>query len=139
MRFAYADPPYPGQAKRLYGDHADYAGEVNHKELVWRLERDYDAWALSTGSKMLPDVLALCPRPIRVLAWVKPMAPPLGDGFMYGWEPVLLRGGRKPVPPVRDWVSVSPDGDTFRARPEGDCDGGQAPSVLLLAVRSDGS
>jgi hypothetical protein len=28
MRFAYADPPYPGQSKRLYGEHADYAGHV---------------------------------------------------------------------------------------------------------------
>ena len=28
MRFAYADPPYPRQAKRWYGSHPDYAGEV---------------------------------------------------------------------------------------------------------------
>ena len=25
MRFAYADPPYIGQAKKLYGKHRDYA------------------------------------------------------------------------------------------------------------------
>ncbi len=26
MRFAYADPPYPGQSKRWYGNHPDYGG-----------------------------------------------------------------------------------------------------------------
>lgn len=35
---AYADPPYPGQAKRHYADHPDYAGEVDHGELMMRLE-----------------------------------------------------------------------------------------------------
>ncbi len=103
MRFAYADPPYPGQAKRHYADHPDYAGEVDHAELVGRLEREYpDGWALSTGSKMLQEVLAFCPSGVRILSWHKPAsAPPMGDGFMYGWEPVILAGGRKPVVPVQ--------------------------------------
>ena len=26
LRFAFADPPYPGQSRRLYGNHPDYAG-----------------------------------------------------------------------------------------------------------------
>jgi hypothetical protein len=30
VKIAYADPPYPGQAKKHYGDHPDYAGEVDH-------------------------------------------------------------------------------------------------------------
>ena len=29
MRFAYSDPPYIGQAKKLYGKHRDYAGEFD--------------------------------------------------------------------------------------------------------------
>ena len=117
MRVAYADPPYPGQAKRLYGKHPDYAGEVNHRELIDRLEREFpDGWALSTGSKMLQSVIALCP-PVRVLVWIKPDAPPMGDGFHYGWEPVLLRGCRRPSPVIRDWISAVTEGYTFRPRP----------------------
>jgi hypothetical protein len=50
MRFAYADPPYPGQSKRLYGSHLDYAGEVDHADLIGRLGSGYpDGWALSTS------------------------------------------------------------------------------------------
>ena len=117
MRVAYADPPYPGQAKRLYGKHPDYAGEVDHRELIDRLEREFpDGWALSTGSKMLQSVIALCP-PVRVLVWIKPDAPPMGDGFHYGWEPVLLRGCRRPSPVIRDWISAVTEGYTFRPRP----------------------
>ena len=49
MRLAYADPPYPGQAKRWYEDHPDYGGEVDHAQLVERLE-SYDGWALHTSA-----------------------------------------------------------------------------------------
>ena len=63
MRFAYADPPYPGQSKRLYGDHPDYAGEVDHTALVDRLVSEYpDGWALSTSVEALRGVLVLLPR-----------------------------------------------------------------------------
>src|ERR1039458_4560456 len=101
MKFAYADPPYPGQSKRLYGDHPDYAGEVDHAELVERLERDYDGWALSTSMKALREVLFLCPDDVMVLAWVKPNAPPFGDGRMYCWEPLIMKGGRNPSIPTK--------------------------------------
>lgn len=95
MRFAYADPPYPGQAKRLYGEHADYAGEVNHQDLVGRLVSEYpDGWALSTGAKWLREVLLLCPDDVRVLSWVKTDAPPFTLRVQYTWEPVILYGGR---------------------------------------------
>lgn len=95
MRFAYADPPYPGQAKRHYGDHADYAGEVDHRELVERLCDEFpDGWALSTGAKWTREVLMLCPDDVRVLAWVKTDAPPFTIRVQYTWEPVILRGGR---------------------------------------------
>lgn len=30
LRVTVADPPYPGQSKKHYGDHPDYAGEVDH-------------------------------------------------------------------------------------------------------------
>ena len=38
MRLAYADPPYPGLSRRYYGDHPDFAGEVDHAELLARLQ-----------------------------------------------------------------------------------------------------
>src|SRR4051812_47824709 len=48
LRMAYADPPYIGQSKKHYGDHEDYAGEVDHGEMVEMLVRDYpDGWAIS--------------------------------------------------------------------------------------------
>lgn len=101
MRLAYADPPYPGMSKRLYGEHPDYAGEVDHVELLERLERDYDGWALSTSVRALPSVLRLCNVDVLVAAWVKPGSPPMGDGRHYEWEPVIHRSIRRPSPPVR--------------------------------------
>ena len=95
MRFAYADPPYPGQSKRLYGEHEDYAGEVDHAALVAQLVGEFpDGWLLSTGAKWLREVLLLCPADVRVLAWSKTDAPPFSIRVQYTWEPVVLWGGR---------------------------------------------
>lgn len=115
--FAYADPPYIGQAKRHYGKHQDYAGEVDHRELLARL-CGYDGWALSLSVKSLPTVLAYCPQDVLVLAWFKPIAPPLGDHRRYNWEPVII----KPVRQYGDgYVPVaciaSPPQFTFREKP----------------------
>lgn len=53
MRFAYADPPYPGLAARYYADQPTYAGEVDHAALVASLEASgYDGWALSTAARL---------------------------------------------------------------------------------------
>lgn len=98
MRFAYADPPYPGMSARYYRDHADFAGEVDHKRLVEQLSPPgrYDGWALSTSAAALPMVLGLCAGlPVRVAAWVKgsrPNAHPHGP--LSSWEPVVYCGGR---------------------------------------------
>lgn len=108
MRFAYADPPYPGQAQKHYGPDAR---EVNHRFLVRHLCDDFDGWALSTGSTMLRQVLELCPDDVRIGAWVKPMAFfKRGVNPAYAWEPVIFRGGRKREIEEytrRDWVSAS--------------------------------
>ena len=40
MRLAYADPPYPGQAKIHYS-HDPKCAEVDHEELIKQLEQ-YD-------------------------------------------------------------------------------------------------
>jgi hypothetical protein len=94
MRLAFADPPYPEQAERHYGDHPDYAGEVDHAELLERL-MTYDGWALCTGAVMLPEVAALCPKGTRVLVWRKDVMFKPGVSVGFSWEPVLIYGGRR--------------------------------------------
>jgi hypothetical protein len=109
MRFAYADPPYPGMAY-LYKTEVTYRGEVDHPALIARLMGEYpDGWALSTSSKTLRLVLPLCPPGVRVCAWVKPIgASPLTYGLHSCWEPLIVCGGRKRRPGVRDWFSGQP-------------------------------
>ena len=93
MRFAYADPPYIGQAKRHYG-----SPEVDHCSLVSHLVGQYpDGWALSLSSPTLREILAMCPETVRVAAWVKPFcAFKRGVRPAYAWEPVVFCGGRNP-------------------------------------------
>lgn len=123
MKFAYADPPYPGCA-HLYPEKQ----EVDHSQLIERLSDEYpDGWALSTSSPALKIVLPMCPDDVRVMAWVKPFAifkPNVNPA--YAWEPVIVRGGRKRTrkqKTTRDWVSCN---ITLRrgmvgAKPEGFC------------------
>ena len=90
MRFAYADPPYPGR-EAMYG-----CAPIDHKELITMLTADYDGWALSTGSNNLRAVLLLCPPDVRIASWVKPFAsfkPNVNPA--YTWEPVIFTGSRK--------------------------------------------
>lgn len=110
MRFAYADPPYPGCARKYYGREETYAGEVDHAALIAQLEAgDYDGWALSTSAKALRDVLPLCPPEERVCPWVKPIgAAPLTYGPHNTWEPLIVVRGRKLRPGFRDWLSAHP-------------------------------
>ena len=94
MRVAYADPPYPGMA-HYYRDHPDYAGEVDHADLIARLCGEYEAWVLHTASTTLRDVLTLCPDGHRVGSWVKSFASfKPGVNPAYAWEPVIFYGGR---------------------------------------------
>lgn len=110
LRFAYADPPYPGLAKRYYGREPTYAGEVDHRELIASLTAaGYAGWALSTSSEALRDVLPLCPPAARVCAWVKPGGvPPATYGPHTRWEAVVVVGGRKRRPGIRDWLHAHP-------------------------------
>ena len=108
MRVAYADPPYPGCA-HYYHNHPDYAGEVDHADLVASLI-EYDGWCLHTSSPTLKDLLPLCPDDIRVMAWVKPFAAFKANvPVAYAWEPVIVKAARKPVVKLgmtyRDWVA----------------------------------
>ena len=111
MKIGYADPPYPGCA-HLYKDHEDYAGEVNHKELIARLERDYDGWVLHTSSTALRQIIELLPKNVRIMAWVKGFAAfKKNVSVAYAWEPVIVKAARKPVVSKRiisrDWIECS--------------------------------
>jgi len=109
VRLGYADPPYPGCAG-YYKDHPDYAGEVDHAELIARLERDYDGWILHTSSTNgLRLVMPLLPPEARVMAWVKGFAAfKRNVSVAYAWEPVIVKAARKPVVTgrvtMRDWI-----------------------------------
>jgi len=103
-RFAYADPPYPGRARRYYGRE-----EVDHAQLIRELEAGgYTGWALSTASDALQEVLPLCPKGVRVGAWVKPHG--AGGrrvrGTMSCWEPLIVCRGRRLPPGRRDWLEA---------------------------------
>lgn len=97
MRFAYADPPYPGMARRYYAEHPDFAGEVDHAELLSRLQ-GFDGWALSTSARGLRDVLAIAAAQdldVRVAAWFRGVRPTVSAWPLNGWEPVVFAGGRR--------------------------------------------
>lgn len=102
MRIAFADPPYPGQSKKHYGDHPDYAGEVDHAELIARLHADYDGWCLNTSSTTLAHVIRCADQAgvpegdvsngYRIMSWVKPFAAfKKNVPVAYAWEPVLVK------------------------------------------------
>lgn len=131
MRIAYADPPYPGQSAKHYGDHEDYAGEVDHNALAGRFH-DFDGWVLHTSSVALPFVLdALCVQEHddwRVMAWVKPFAAfKRNVSVAYAWEPVIVKAARKPEVTgrcvMRDWIAepITLQRGLAGAKPEAVC------------------
>lgn len=105
QRFAYADPPYPGRARRYYDRE-----EVDHRELIAKLEELAPAgWALSTAEDALRVVLPLCPPGARVCPWVKPIAAaPATAGLHNTWEPLIVVRGRQRPPGRRDWLRAQP-------------------------------
>jgi hypothetical protein len=120
MRFAFADPPYPGKA-HYYPEQQ----EVDHELLVRHLVDVFpDGWALSTSAEALPSVLALCPTGARVCAWFKGARPPSSrrttirptraKRALSAWEPLIVYGGRRPLP--TDQVHDLADGLIARGR-----------------------
>ena len=111
MRFAYADPPYLGQGKKLY-KHPEWDNLATHAAFIARLHQEFpDGWVLSASSPSLRALLPLCPPDIRVGGWFKPFCvfkPNVNPA--YAWEPVIFRGGRKrdrTQPTVRDWLTCN--------------------------------
>lgn len=96
---AYADPPYFGYGN-LYDD-TDAASSREYDnldawgQLIARLDREFDGWALSMTSGNLHDILPLCPHGSRIAAWVKPFAAFKANvRIAYTWEPVVFVPGR---------------------------------------------
>lgn len=100
MRFAYADPPYIGQAKRHYY-HDPLCAEVDHVALIGKLFTEFpDGWALSCSSPSLPEVFRIIEAfrfhydgliaPVRTGAWCKSFcAFKRNVRPAYAWEPVI--------------------------------------------------
>lgn len=115
LRFAYADPPYHGCGKRLYGElHAEAAvwdDKQEHINLVNRLVSEYpDGWAMSCNPKDLRWLLPVCPEDARVGAWVKSWHQIRPTTTQWAWEAVIWCGGRKDnkrEPMVRDWLQAN--------------------------------
>ena len=109
MRLGYADPPYPGCAKR-YADQPDYAGEVDHVALADRL-REFDGYVLHTSAPAFAQIAALVPE-ARAHIWIKPFAAfKRNVSVAYAWEPVFIVPVRKPVvrPALRNQNIISRD------------------------------
>jgi hypothetical protein len=111
MKFAYADPPYYKQGKKLYGKLHDQAevwdAKQAHIDLINRLITEYpDGWAMSCNPADLPWIIKH--DGIRICAWTKTFHQIRPTTVQYAWEAVLLYGGRKDnrrKPMVRDWLS----------------------------------
>lgn len=141
MRIAYADPPYIGCA-HLYEGHPDFAGEVDHAELLQRLERDYDGWLLhlSATKVSIATIAPLLPEEARWCSWVKGFAAfKRNVSVAYAWEPVIVRPCRKPVVSkrlvMRDWIEcpITLKRGLTGAKPEKVCHWG----FELLGARPD--
>lgn len=116
MRFAYADPPYPGMA-HLYRGHPDYAGEVDHSRLAEQLVTDFpDGWALSTSARALPFVLScFAGVDVSVAAWFRRRRPNVtARRPVSAWEPVVFAGGRDASPVATSDASAAAPGDGSR-------------------------
>lgn len=115
-RVAYADPPFPGLARKYYQHESTYAGEVDHAALIERL-RGFDGWALSTSSKALRAVWNLCPE-ARLAVWVKVHPPRHKRGVQNVFECVLFVPVRAEPPCTPDalWAQAARGGGSLPGR-----------------------
>ena len=137
MNLGYADPPYPGQAKRHYTNDPSGipAAEVDHVELVQMLLRDYDGFVLCTSSPALPmiELLIHGPEPwendlhpeVRTGAWAKPWCSwKPSHRVQYTWEPVVFKPvrtkGSRGVASTRDYLiaNITMKKGTHGAKPD---------------------
>ena len=115
MKFAYADPPYFGCGKSLYGKHHPEASvwddPQTHIDLAHKLVDEYpDGWVLSLNPRDLKMYLNALPDDVRIGSWVKTFHQIRPTTTQHAWEPVVFRGGRKENkrnPMVRDWIQAN--------------------------------
>lgn len=115
MKAAYADPPYLGCSAKHYGAlheaASDYDDPATHKALIERLCDEYDTWALSLHEPAMREILEMCPKDVRVAAWVKPFASfKKNVTRAWTWEPVIFsfhRARKRTIeqPTWRDHIS----------------------------------
>ena len=115
MKFAYADPPYFGCGKSLYGKHhpeaAVWDDPQTHIDLAHKLVDEYpDGWVLSLNPRDLKMYLNALPDDVRIGSWVKTFHQIRPTTTQHAWEPVVFRGGRKENkrnPMIRDWIQAN--------------------------------
>jgi hypothetical protein len=130
VRFAYADPPYLGCARR-YREHPDaklWNLPESHGQLMKQMDASYDGWALSLAASSLQTLLALAPAGVRVGAWIKPFAAYKQNvRIAYTWEPLIFRPGRPnndpAAPKTRDSINtpMTTGRGVIGAKPESYC------------------
>jgi hypothetical protein len=139
VKLCIADPPYLGRAVRWYGvggcgngkgegqadQHAEAAiwdDPQTHRDLVKKLEKEYDGWAIAMSvhslSTYLQEVETDSRNGIRVCVWHKPSSYPSGSRIANVWEPVLFRvpkerRSRGTGNNVNDVLTCSPQGIGF--------------------------
>lgn len=101
MRLAYADPPYPGKAKRYYAKEPSYRGEVDQVKLLRDLA-GYDGWALSTSQQGLRDLMPLLAPQVFICPWVKTHKHAVAKGPSNIHEYLLVKPARLLKPGVPD-------------------------------------
>lgn len=112
MKFAYADPPYHGMGKKMYGPYHDQAAiwddQKTHIGLISRLQDEYpDGWALSCNPRDLNWILPHVPDDARIAVWTKTYHQIRPTSTQFAWEPVIWRTNKKDPKRtiVRDWIS----------------------------------
>ena len=112
MKFAYADPPYYGCGKSLYGNEHPEAEKWDskeaHFELIEKLCNEFpDGWALSMNMNDLKWQLPAMPDDVRIGVYAKTWHQIRPTTIQFAWEPVVWRTNkekRKRNPMVRDWI-----------------------------------
>ena len=127
MKFAYADPPYYGYGKKLYGEEHPEAhkwdDKETHFELIKKLCDEFpDGWALSMNMADLQWQLPAMPEDVRVGVYAKTWHQIRPTLTQWAWEPVVWRTEKKGkrTPMVRDWMAcpVARQTGTIGAKPE---------------------
>lgn len=118
LKLVYADPPYLGMGKKMYGSlhkEAEKWDDIqSHIDLMIDMNNKYDGWALSLTSNTLKLLAPNMPEGARIAAWVKPFCSWRPTyRVQYTWEPVIFKearskiGWKSGIESVRDHISTN--------------------------------